>query len=66
MKYRELKDKTTAQLSAELHVVQKQVREVYFNLASGRVKNVKEAAALRRKIAQLNTALTERKREIQK
>lgn len=60
MKLREIKEKTPEDLSQILPTVEKRLSEVAFGLAAGRVKNVKEAASLRRTIARIKTILRER------
>lgn len=49
-------------LRQTLYGVQKRISELYFDLAAGRVKNVKEVSSLRRQAARINTILGERKR----
>jgi len=60
MKTREIKEKTTEELLQMLPLVVKQLSDVRFGLAAGRVKNVKEAGSLRRTIAQIQTVVRER------
>lgn len=43
-----------------LPVVERQLSDVRFNLAAGRVKNVKEAKLLKRTIARIKTVMRER------
>lgn len=59
-KPRDLREKTTAELTRSLNDIQKKLSELYFDLAAGRVKNVKEAASLRRATARIRTLLGER------
>lgn len=63
MKPRDAREKTTPELLSALHAAQKRLGELYFDLAAGRVKNVKEVASLRREGARIKTLIRERKRE---
>ena len=60
MNIREVREKTVEDLVQALPAVEKQLGEVRFGLAAGRVKNVKEAQLLRRAIARIKTVLRER------
>ena len=60
MKPREIREKSTQELTAALRDVHKHLSNLHFDLASGRVKNVKEAANLRREAARIQTVLHER------
>jgi len=60
MKIREIKEKTTEDLLQILLGIEKQLSEVRFGLAAGRVKNVKEAGLLRRTVARIKTVVHER------
>ncbi len=60
MKTRDIKEKTTEELLRILPVIEKQLSDARFNLAAGRVKNVKEAKLLRRAIACIKTVAHER------
>lgn len=63
MKPHDIRQRSTTELYATLHEKQKRISEVYFNLAAGRVKNVKEANTLRREIAQVKTVIHEKEKE---
>ncbi|OGZ45921.1 MAG: 50S ribosomal protein L29 [Candidatus Ryanbacteria bacterium RIFCSPHIGHO2_02_FULL_45_13b] len=60
MNTRDLKEKTTEDLLQMIPAVERQLSDVRFNLAAGRVKNVKEARLLRRTIARVKTIVRER------
>lgn len=59
MKPTELRQKNIVELSAVEHEANERLRSVRFDLAAGRVKNVKEAKALRRTIARAHTIRAE-------
>lgn len=63
MKPRDLREKADAELVAALQATQKRLSELYFDLAAGRVKNVKEVANLRREQARIKTIMRERKKQ---
>ena len=60
IKIREIKEKTTEDLLRILPDIEKQLSEVRFGLAAGRIKNVKEAGLLRRTVARIKTVVHER------
>ncbi len=62
MKAKDIREKTDAELSNALYAAQKRLSELYFDLAAGRVKNVKEASAIRREQARIKTVMRERKK----
>ncbi|TSC80807.1 MAG: hypothetical protein G01um101429_116 [Parcubacteria group bacterium Gr01-1014_29] len=57
MKPRDAREKSIAELKTALYDVQKQLGDLYFDLAAGRIKNVKGAATLRREAARIKTIL---------
>jgi len=63
MKILELREKTETELEAALHAVHQRLSSLHFDLAAGRVKNVKEVASLRREAARIKTVLRERERK---
>lgn len=62
MKPRDAREKSIAELKTALHNVQKQLGDLHFDLAAGRIKNVKGAANLRREAARIKTIVRERER----
>ena len=60
MNIHEIKEKTTEDLLRILPDIEKQLSEVRFGLAAGRIKNVKEAGLLRRTVARIKTVVHER------
>ena len=60
MNIHEIKEKTTEDLLRILPDIEKQLNEVRFGLAAGRIKNVKEAGLLRRTVARIKTVVHER------
>ena len=44
-----------------LDETREKMRKLYFDLASGRIKNVKEVSTLRKEVARLHTILKEMK-----
>jgi len=66
MKARELREKTTVELEAALHAAHQRMSGLHFDLAAGRVKDVKEVSSLRREAARIKTLLRERERELKK
>lgn len=59
-KTQELRSKTEEELNQLLLDSQKKLRELRFNLASGKVKNVRTIRALRKDIARILTILNEK------
>ncbi len=57
MKYKELINKSAAELTTELHRVKAEVLELSVKLRSGQVKNVKQVQGLKKDIARILTAL---------
>jgi len=66
MKIREIQRKSKKELQDILITSRNKLRELRFNLASGKVKNIKEIHGTRRDIAQILTTLKEQKMEINK
>lgn len=60
-KSQELREKSPLELLRMIQEKRDELGKLYFNLASGRVKNVKEAASIRRDIARIQTLLKEKK-----
>jgi len=59
MKIRELRRKTNKELQAILIGLRDKLRELRFNLAGGKVKNIKEIRQTKRDIAKILTILKE-------
>ncbi len=59
MKIRELRRKSTKELQQTLISLRDNLRELRFNLASGKVKNIKEIRQTKRDIARILTILKE-------
>lgn len=57
MKYVEIKQKNKDDLERMLQEKQEKLRELRFNLISGKVKNVREVRVVRKEIARIKTAL---------
>lgn len=62
MKIRELRRKSKRELLANLADLRDKLRELRFNLASGKVKDIKEIRETKRTIARLITLLKEEKK----
>lgn len=60
MEPKELRAKNMSELEHMLYETREKSRKLYFDLAAGRVKDVKEASSLRRDIARLKTILKEK------
>lgn len=60
-KSQELREKSPVELQRMIQEKRDELGELYFNLAAGRVKNVKEASSIRREIARMQTLLKEKK-----
>ncbi len=56
-----LRKKPKSELQRMLSSFQEKLRKLRFNLASGKVKNIKEIRELRKDIAQILTILREKK-----
>lgn len=61
MTSKELRTKSTMELEQMLGETREKMRKLYFDLASGRIKNVKEVSTLRKEVARLHTILKEMK-----
>jgi len=61
MKIREIQRKSKKELQDILTTSRDKLRELRFNLASGKVKNIKEIHQIRRDIARILTILREQK-----
>lgn len=59
MKVRELRRKPTKELQQTLIGLRDKLRELRFNLASGKVKNIREIRQTKRNIARILTLLKE-------
>lgn len=59
MKIRELRRKPTKELQGTLIGLRDKLRELRFNLAGGKVKNIKEIRQTKRDIARILTLLKE-------
>lgn len=59
MKVAELRQKNMKELRVLQHETDEHLRAIRFDLAAGRVKNVKEARTLRRTIARVHTIISE-------
>ncbi len=63
MKIRELRRKSTKELQQTLIELRDKLRELRFNLAGGKVKNIKEIRGTKRDIAKILTLLKEHDRQ---
>lgn len=61
MKVVELRKKPKKELQRTILDLQEKIRELRFNLASGKVKNIKEIRRIRKDIARILTILKEKK-----
>jgi large subunit ribosomal protein L29 len=59
-KTKDLRQKSNEELNQLLSESQKKLRELRFNLASGKVKNVRSVRALKKDIARILTILNEK------
>jgi len=57
MKIRELRQKSSAELKKTLIDLRDKLRELRFNLAGGKVKNIKEIHQIKKDIAKILTLL---------
>jgi len=64
LKTRELRLKQEEELNQLLSESQKKLRELRFNLASGKVKNVRTIRVLKKDIARILTILNEKSKKI--
>lgn len=64
MKIRELRQKSKAELQKTLIDLRDKLRELRFNLAGGKVKNIKEIHQTKRDIARILTLLNARPRRV--
>ncbi len=64
MKIRELRRKSNKELQQTLIELRDKSRELRFNLAGGKVKNIKEIRQTKRDIARISTLLKEEKSTI--
>ena len=60
VKTKDLRQKSNEELNLLLSESQKKLRELRFNLASGKVKNVRSVRALKKDIARILTILNEK------
>ena len=60
MKIRELRHKTKKELRQTLVTSRDKLRELRFNLAGGKVKNIKEVHQIKKDIAKILTLLNEK------
>ncbi len=61
MKASELRKKSERELQEELFKKREELRLLRFNLASGKVKNIREIRAVKKDIARILTVLNERR-----
>ncbi|MCD6550597.1 50S ribosomal protein L29 [bacterium] len=61
MEAKELVKKSRSELQKLLFETREKLREMRFNLASGKVKNIKEIRALKKDIARILTVLNQKK-----
>lgn len=59
MQVGELRSKKTAELTKLLAELRKELQQMRFDLAAGRVKNIREIRSRRRTIAKIKTVLAE-------
>jgi ribosomal protein L29 len=62
MKAKEIKDKTDVQLSAGIREQKGKLRALQFDLASGKVKNVREIHSIKKTIARIYTETQARRK----
>ena len=60
MKVKEIREKTKAELQTLTETLRAKLHGMKFDLAAGKVKNVKELGALRRTIARILTVVKEK------
>jgi large subunit ribosomal protein L29 len=66
MKIRELRQKTKKELQDTLNSLRDKLRELRFNLAGGKVKNIKEIHQIKKDIARALTLLNENEKSEKK
>ncbi len=59
--FQQLKSKSHAEMQKELRETQTKLRDLKFDLAAGKVKNVSEIKKLKKVVAQLSTLITGKK-----
>jgi len=59
MKITEIRQKTKSELQKLLQDLQKKLRQLRFDLASGKIKNVKEIRQIKKDIARILTIINE-------
>jgi large subunit ribosomal protein L29 len=59
MKIKEIRQKTKKELKDNLATIREKLREMRFNLASGKVKNIREVHQTKKDIAKILTILKE-------
>lgn len=59
--FQQLKSRSRAEMQKELRESQTKLRDLKFDLAAGKVKNVSEIKKLKKVVAQLSTLITEKK-----
>ena len=59
MKITEIRQKTKSELQKLLQDLQEKLRQLRFNLASGKIKNVKEIREIKKDIARILTIINE-------
>ncbi len=60
MKISELRQKSTGELKKTLQVNREKLRQLNFDLASGKVKNVREVRKVKKEIARILTLLCQK------
>jgi len=61
MKFKELRQKTISELKRSVEEKREKLRDLRFNLASGKVKNVRELKEVKKDIAKILTILKQEK-----
>ena len=59
--FQQLKSKSHAEMQKELHETQVKLRDLKFDLAAGKVKNVSQIKKLKKVVARLSTMITAKK-----
>jgi len=62
MKIKELRERTIEELLELLAVKRQRIRELRFNLTSGKVKNIRELRGTKKEIAMILTILNEKRK----
>ncbi len=60
MKITEIRRKSAQELQKDLYINREKVRQLRFDLASGKVKNVRDIRKIRREIARIITIIKEK------